>query len=149
MHYGGQTDAQELYISPTIVSAAIGDVILQGEIFGPILPIVTVKSIDDAIEIVNAGEKPLACYVFSRNTSVVERILHETSCGGVTVNDCILHFACESPSSRSFTIFTLQAIPSRSAALVARAWAATTASTASARSATRRPCCGSRRRWNS
>jgi acyl-CoA reductase-like NAD-dependent aldehyde dehydrogenase len=56
---------------------------------------VSVKSIDDAIEYVNDGEKPLAIYFFSKDKQRVNDILQHTSSGGVTVNDCVLHMACE------------------------------------------------------
>ncbi len=61
------------------------------EIFGPILPIHTYRKLDDAIAHINRGGKPLALYVFGRNRRRIDRILHSTSSGGVTVNDLLLH----------------------------------------------------------
>lgn len=93
---GGKTDEGDLYMEPTIlIDVTPSDPVMQDEIFGPILPIVTVNDIDEAIEIVNGGEKPLALYIFSKNNKTVERVLNKTSSGGATVNDCILHIALD------------------------------------------------------
>lgn len=61
------------------------------EIFGPILPVHTYRRLDDAIAHINGGDKPLALYVFGRNRRRIDKILHSTSSGGVTVNDLLLH----------------------------------------------------------
>ena len=66
--------------------------VMQEEIFGPILPIRSVASLDEAIARVNAGDRPLALYPFSHERASVEKILHHTIAGGVTVNDTLLHF---------------------------------------------------------
>lgn len=65
------------------------------QIFGPVLPCLTVASIDDAIALINRGEKPLALYVFSNRNAVVKRFRRETSSGAILVNDTILHFAVD------------------------------------------------------
>ena len=93
--YGGTVDAAQKYIAPTIVDAASSDPIMRDEIFGPILPIVTVSNTDGVIDVINEGEKPLAAYIFSKDSSLTERVLKETSSGGACVNDCLLHFGCE------------------------------------------------------
>ncbi|CAM6084451.1 unnamed protein product [Calypogeia fissa] len=91
--HGGQVNEKELYIAPTLVlDPPMDSPIMQEEIFGPLLVIVTVKDVNEAIKIVRAGPKPLAMYIFSTNSHVVEQILDETSAGGVTVNDCVMHF---------------------------------------------------------
>uniref|UniRef100_A0A8C0DPF9 Aldehyde dehydrogenase family 3 member A2 n=1 Tax=Balaenoptera musculus TaxID=9771 RepID=A0A8C0DPF9_BALMU len=69
---------------------------MQEEIFGPILPIVPVKNADEAIQFINEREKPLAFYVFSRNTKLIKRMIDRTSSGGVTGNDVIMHFMLSS-----------------------------------------------------
>ncbi|MGN6701515.1 MAG: aldehyde dehydrogenase family protein, partial [Burkholderiaceae bacterium] len=69
--------------------------VMQEEIFGPILPVVTVDSLDDAIAQVNAGERPLALYWFGRDDAHRDRVLRETISGGVTINDCLWHIGQE------------------------------------------------------
>jgi aldehyde dehydrogenase (NAD+) len=61
------------------------------EIFGPILPVVTYDSLDEAIAIITGRSKPLALYVFSSDAAAVERVLAETSAGGVCVNNVVVH----------------------------------------------------------
>ena len=69
--------------------------VMQDEIFGPVLPIVTYRDLDEAIRYVNARPRPLALYVFSHDAHGLDRVLNETVAGGVTVNDTILHIAQE------------------------------------------------------
>ncbi|TWT22476.1 coniferyl aldehyde dehydrogenase [Luteimonas marina] len=79
--------------APTLVLEPGDDAtVMQEEIFGPILPIRSVDSLDAAIAHVNANDRPLALYPFSHDRASVERILHHTLAGGVTVNDTLLHF---------------------------------------------------------
>lgn len=83
-------------IAPTLILQPGNDATVMGEeIFGPLLPIIAVRSLDDAIERINAGDRPLALYPFSHDRKAVERLLGETVAGGVTVNDTLLHFAAE------------------------------------------------------
>jgi coniferyl-aldehyde dehydrogenase len=67
--------------------------VVREEIFGPVLPVVTYHSLDEAIEYVNARPRPLALYYFDHNSKRVESLLERTISGGVTVNDTILHIA--------------------------------------------------------
>ena len=67
--------------------------VMREEIFGPVLPVVTYRSLDEAIEYVNARPRPLALYYFDNNSKRVESLLARTTSGGVTVNDTILHIA--------------------------------------------------------
>jgi len=67
---------------------------MQEEIFGPVLPIITVNSVDEAIEFVNARPKPLALYVFSNSKDTQHKVLHHTSSGGAAINDAILQVIC-------------------------------------------------------
>ncbi|MCL4134849.1 UNVERIFIED_CONTAM: hypothetical protein GTU68_022009 [Idotea baltica] len=91
---GGGFDAAERWIEPTIlVDVSADSKVMTEEIFGPILPIMTVNSPTDAINFVNAREKPLAFYVFSENDALVDILLNEVSFGGSTVNDVIFHLA--------------------------------------------------------
>ena len=61
------------------------------EIFGPILPVLGYGTLDEAIDVINGKEKPLALYVHGRSRAGIDRVLSETSSGGVTVNDFLLH----------------------------------------------------------
>ncbi|XP_051891264.1 aldehyde dehydrogenase family 3 member A2-like isoform X1 [Pristis pectinata] len=91
--YGGQNDEGDLYIAPTVVTDVDPDSrIMQEEIFGPLLPIVTVSSVDEAIAFINKRDKALALYVFSHNKKLINRMITETSSGGVTANDCLIHY---------------------------------------------------------
>ena len=64
---------------------------MQEEIFGPILPIIKVKNLEESINYINNNEKPLALYLFSNNPSVQSLVLKNTSSGGMVINDCVLH----------------------------------------------------------
>ncbi|MGH3542220.1 MAG: aldehyde dehydrogenase family protein, partial [Mycobacterium sp.] len=70
-----------------------GEPLMTDEIFGPILPVVTVQSIDDAIHFVNSRPKPLAAYLFTKARAVRERVIKEVSAGGMVVNHLVFHFA--------------------------------------------------------
>ena len=85
-------DAGARILAPTLVLDA-GDelALMQDEIFGPILPLVAVDSVDAAIEYVNARPRPLALYHFDNDKARTERVLERTTAGGVTVNDAVLH----------------------------------------------------------
>lgn len=84
----------ERMIAPTLVLEPGDDaVVMQEEIFGPILPIRSYRTLDEAIAYVEANDRPLALYPFSRDRTVVEKILSRVLAGGVTVNDTLLHFA--------------------------------------------------------
>jgi aldehyde dehydrogenase (NAD(P)+) len=92
---GGDHDEQNLYIAPTVVvDCSDDDLLLNEEIFGPILPIRTVKSLAEAVNVVNSKPHALALYIFSNDREQVEYVLSRTKSGGVTVNDAILHVAC-------------------------------------------------------
>lgn len=77
---------------PTLVSGAPDDIRLsREEIFGPVLPVATYRTLDDAIAQVNRGERPLALYFFSRRRAHVDRVLRRTIAGGVSINGCGYH----------------------------------------------------------
>jgi aldehyde dehydrogenase (NAD+) len=91
---GGQTDAAQRYIAPTVLSGVGFDApIMSEEIFGPVLPVISYRTLDEALAQINARPKPLALYAFSRKEETVEKILEGTSAGGTLVNDAILHLA--------------------------------------------------------
>jgi len=91
---GGQSDPAERYLSPTVLIDVPPDApVLQEEIFGPVLPVVTYRTLEDALAYVRSRPKPLALYVFSRKGSTVDTTLAETTSGGVAVNNTLLHLA--------------------------------------------------------
>ena len=69
---------------------------MQEEIFGPILPIINVNSASEAIEFINARDKPLTLYLFSEDKNIQEKFMTSTSSGGMAVNECILQLTVES-----------------------------------------------------
>lgn len=84
---GGEVDPADRYLAPTVLrNVRPDDPVMEEEIFGPILPVLPVRDVDEAIELVNAREKPLALYVFTENEQIAERVLEETSSGGACVN---------------------------------------------------------------
>ena len=93
---GGEYDRSERYITPTIIDYVdVSSPIMQEEIFGPIFPIVTFKTTDEAINFVQDREKPLALYYFSESKQNIRRVLKHTSSGGTCINDTIMHIANE------------------------------------------------------
>jgi len=91
---GGNMDEKDNYIEPTVVvDCKPSDPAMTEEIFGPVLPFMTVQNEDEAIAHINANEKPLAMYIFSKNRKITDKFLKRTSSGGVTVNDIMMHAA--------------------------------------------------------
>jgi aldehyde dehydrogenase (NAD+) len=91
---GGQTDESQNYVAPTILRNVSPDSdAMREEIFGPVLPILKVKDVAEAIRFVNGREKPLALYVFSNDERVQDEVLDRTSSGGACVNGTILQLA--------------------------------------------------------
>ncbi|NWU55404.1 AL3B1 dehydrogenase, partial [Dromas ardeola] len=89
---GGEMDEAERYIAPTVLAdVQPSDPIMQEEIFGPILPIVPVANMDEAIDFINSRERPLVVYAFSSNDKVVTQVLERTSSGGFCGNDTLMH----------------------------------------------------------
>ncbi len=83
-------------IAPTIILDPTDDMkVMQDEIFGPVLPVKTYKSVDEAIGYVNSKARPLGLYYFGGDAGEKERVLTRTTSGGVTVNDTIMHVAME------------------------------------------------------
>jgi aldehyde dehydrogenase (NAD+) len=91
---GGGSDASKIEIDATVVvDPAVDEPLMTDEIFGPILPIVTVQSLDDAIEFVNSRPKPLAAYLFTKAKSTRERVIKEVPAGGMIVNHLLFQFS--------------------------------------------------------
>jgi aldehyde dehydrogenase (NAD+) len=92
--HGGEHRPDELRIAPTVLdNVTAEDAVMQEEIFGPILPLISYHTLDEAIQFVQSREKPLALYLFTNNTATEQRILRTVSFGGGCVNDTILHLA--------------------------------------------------------
>ena len=90
----GEADPRQRLFPPTLVIDPGDDAkVMQEEIFGPVFPIRSVQSLDEAIAYVNAHDRPLALYPFSNDKASVEKILRNTLAGGVSVNDTLFHFA--------------------------------------------------------
>jgi len=91
---GGGSDASKLGIQPTVVvDPDPAEPLMTDEIFGPILPVMTVQSLDDAISFVNSRPKPLAAYLFTKSKSIRERVVKEVPAGGMVINHLLFHFA--------------------------------------------------------
>ncbi len=81
-------------IAPTIVTAVNEEMtLMQNEIFGPLLPIMTYQSLEEVIEYINLHERPLGLYAFSNDRVFLETLIKNTMSGGVTINDCAMHVA--------------------------------------------------------
>jgi aldehyde dehydrogenase (NAD+) len=92
--FGGKVDAADNYIEPTLLENVSEDAkVMTDEIFGPVLPIIAYDNMKEAIDFINKRPKPLALYIFSKDEKKVQKVLSETSAGGVTVNDTLLHIA--------------------------------------------------------
>ncbi|KAK4433710.1 Aldehyde dehydrogenase [Sesamum alatum] len=92
--FGGQRDKTNLKIAPTIILDVPDDsLIMNEEIFGPLLPIVTVNKIEESFGMINAKAKPLAAYLFTNDKKLKEKFIGSVSAGGITINDVALHFA--------------------------------------------------------
>jgi aldehyde dehydrogenase (NAD+) len=91
---GGVSDAQERYLAPTVLTGVTpGSAVMSEEIFGPILPILTYKAIDEVAAFIAARDKPLALYVFGRDGDRIDAIIANTTAGGTCVNNTLIHFA--------------------------------------------------------
>ena len=88
---GGEVVATDRYIAPTVLTGVSPEApVMDEEIFGPILPVLGVPSIDEAIRFVNDRPKPLALYVFAEDDDVVDRVIERTSSGGVCANHTLM-----------------------------------------------------------
>lgn len=95
--FGGRSEERHLRIEPTLLGDVTPDSpCMQEEIFGPLLPVISYDTLDEAEEWVRSRPKPLACYIFTRDGSVEKRLLASISSGGACVNDTIMHLAVPS-----------------------------------------------------
>ncbi|MFF2482284.1 aldehyde dehydrogenase [Paenibacillus sp. NPDC058071] len=94
IRYGGRLDRSDLYIEPTLLeTSSWEDAAMQDEIFGPILPVLEYRTLEEAIHTVNGKPKPLALYLFTENKATEREVMTRVSFGGGCVNDCIQHIA--------------------------------------------------------
>ena len=89
----GEVNEQTRFIHPMILSdVPTNCLLMEEEIFGPVLPVLTFNSPDEVIHLINSKPKPLALYIFSHSRKFRENILSQTSSGSVVINDCVLQF---------------------------------------------------------
>ncbi|KAG9132285.1 hypothetical protein Leryth_012961 [Lithospermum erythrorhizon] len=94
--YGGSLDEENMMIEPTILlDPPLDAEIMTEEIFGPLLPIITLERIEDSIEFIRGRPSPLVIYAFTRSESIKQKILSGTSSGAVAFNDTMIQFLCE------------------------------------------------------
>lgn len=92
--FGGQTNEEALYIGPTLIDEpSENHAIMKSEIFGPLLPIIAFSNEEDIQKRISKYEKPLALYVFSKNSRFSKKIIQNYSFGGGCINDTMIHFA--------------------------------------------------------
>jgi aldehyde dehydrogenase (NAD+) len=90
---GGQHNASERFLAPTLLTGVhLGMKVMQEEIFGPLLPVLTYQHLDEAIQMINRGEKPLASYFFSQDQQNIGKFIQQTTAGGTCINDVVIHF---------------------------------------------------------
>ena len=93
--FGGKTNAKERYIEPTLLDGVSPEAsVMQEEIFGPVLPMITFEEREEALKFITSREKPLALYYFGKVSDGAE-VLRRTSSGGACINDTIMHIANE------------------------------------------------------
>ncbi len=91
---GGKTLPEALKIEPTVMdNVTWDDAVMQEEIFGPILPILTYENLDDVIDIIESKAHPLALYIFSSNKNNIKKVTERCRYGGGCVNDVVVHLA--------------------------------------------------------
>ncbi|WP_163997795.1 aldehyde dehydrogenase family protein [Pyxidicoccus caerfyrddinensis] len=91
---GGLADGPSRYVAPTVLSGVKADMaIMEGEIFGPVLPVMTYEKREEVYAHIQAGEKPLALYVFSQDKRAIEDVFRNTTSGGAVVNNVLIHVA--------------------------------------------------------
>jgi len=96
---GKHFDANDLFIEPTVIELTMeqakDDSLMQEELFAPVMPFIVYKDFEWALDFVRKHPKPLAMYLFTKDQSLIDHALSTTSCGGVTINDVILHISLD------------------------------------------------------
>lgn len=94
IYFGGETNTENRYIQPTIMqNVTMADAVMKEEIFGPILPVISYESLEEAIALVNNLPKPLSCYLFTKSNFIKKQILNEISFGGGAINETLMHIS--------------------------------------------------------
>lgn len=94
VYFGGTSDPKRKKIEPTVLTnISWEDEVMQGEIFGPILPVLTYKNLDEVYEGIENSPKPLALYLFTESEEIEEQVLGQVRFGGGSINDTVYHFA--------------------------------------------------------
>lgn len=94
VYFGGKSNRDNLFITPTILhNVTMNDLVMEDEIFGPILPVLTFRNLSEAVSIVHAKPKPLALYYFGENKKRIRYVQSRISFGGGCINDTIMHVA--------------------------------------------------------
>ncbi len=94
IYFGGNADPEKRTIAPTLLTeVTFSDPVMQEEIFGPILPILSYDTLEEAIQKITILPKPLSCYVFTKSSTMKKKVLSEVSFGGGAVNDAVMHFS--------------------------------------------------------
>ena len=94
IYHGGETNSENRSISPTLLqNINFKDSIMQEEIFGPLLPVISFDNLDDMISKVKKKEKPLALYIYSKNKKIINKLLNEISFGGGAINESLVHLS--------------------------------------------------------
>uniref|UniRef100_A0A1J3FX07 Aldehyde dehydrogenase n=1 Tax=Noccaea caerulescens TaxID=107243 RepID=A0A1J3FX07_NOCCA len=92
--HGGEKDREKLKIAPTILlDVPLDSLIMNEEIFGPLLPILTLNNLEECFDVIRSRPKPLAAYLFTQNQKLKERFAMTVSAGGIVVNDIAVHLA--------------------------------------------------------
>ncbi len=93
MVVGGSSDRSELYIEPTVLAGVTReDKVMQEEVFGPILPLITYSNLEDVVETIKSQPAPLALYLFTRNIRKARKLMTEIASGGGMINEVVMHF---------------------------------------------------------
>jgi aldehyde dehydrogenase (NAD+) len=91
--HGGSWDLEQLYIEPTIMDGVdAGDKVMQQEVFGPLLPVLTYSNLDELLNTLRSQPAPLALYVFTRNVRIAKNMMKELPSGGGMINEVVMHF---------------------------------------------------------
>ncbi|KAF8056398.1 hypothetical protein N665_1273s0001, partial [Sinapis alba] len=92
--YGGQKNRDNLKIAPTILlDVPLDSLIMSEEIFGPLLPVLTLNNLEECFDVIRSRPKPLAAYLFTQNKKLKERFAMTVSAGGIVVNDIAVHLS--------------------------------------------------------
>jgi aldehyde dehydrogenase (NAD+) len=90
---GDLVSEKDCYVAPTLLdNVSMDSKVMQDEIFGPLLPILPYRNLDDVIKHINDNPKPLALYIWSKNESNIQKVLKQTSAGGTCINHCLVHY---------------------------------------------------------